>query len=100
MFKVIYELILIECVICNKSINYSFLFYFVFCDVVIVVVLIKGDIFLLVMKLLLLLGFVILELRKDVYLGNLNLVRLFFFIYMFLIRKLLFLFVVVKVLYW
>lgn len=100
MFKVIYELILIVCVICNKSINYSFLFYFVFCDVVIVVVLIKGDIFLLVMKLLLLLGFVILELRKDVYLGNLNLVRLFFFIYMFLIRKLLFLFVVVKVLYW
>lgn len=100
MFKVIYELILIVCVICNKSINYSFLFYFVFCDVVIVVVLIKGDIFLLVMKLLLLLGFVILELRKDVYLGNLNFVRLFFFIYMFLIRKLLFLFVVVKVLYW
>lgn len=100
MFKVIYELILIVCVICNKSINYSFLFYFVFCDVVIVVVLIKGDIFLLVMKLLLLLGFVILELRKDVYLGNLNLVKLFFFIYMFLIRKLLFLFVVVKVLYW
>lgn len=100
MFKVIYELILIVCVICNKSIKYSFLFYFVFCDVVIVVVLIKGDIFLLVMKLLLLLGFVILELRKDVYLGNLNLVRLFFFIYMFLIRKLLFLFVVVKVLYW
>lgn len=88
------------CVIRNKSINYSLLFYFASCDVAIVVVSTKGDISPLAMKLPSLLGFVILELRKDAYPGNSNLARSPSFTHTPLIRKSPFSSVVVKASHW
>lgn len=78
----------------------SFLFYFASCDVAIVVVSTKGDISPLAMKLPSLLGFVILELRKDAYPGNSNLARSPSFTHTPLIRKSPFSSVVVKASHW
>lgn len=88
--------------LCNsqQNINYSLLFYFASCDVAIVVVSTKGDISPLAMKLLSLLGFVILELRKDAYPGNSNLARSPSFTHTPLIRKSPFSSVVVKASHW